>query len=77
MAEIIIQEDVGKYLVSTVKLPIDHGFGEVELWYETMVFEKGNWIDVYMDRYTTEEQARVGHLQGVAAAKTMEEEDNE
>lgn len=46
--------------VSTVWLGIDHSFGHGPLLiFETMVF--GGPLDQEMDRYSTEEEARVGH----------------
>ena len=71
--EPVIQEHVGDFYVSTVKLPFDHGFGDVPLLYETMIFPKGKWIELYLDRYSTEEEAREGHVKAVAQAQTMEE----
>lgn len=61
-----------KYLlVSTVKLPFDHGWDGVEKWYETMVFDcdkDGNFPPVeegshdhWQSRYTTREEAQTGH----------------
>ena len=77
MADIIIQEAVGHYLVSTVKLPFDHGINRLPLWYETMVFPQNSCSEIYMARYTTEEEAKAGHLQAVAFALTKEEDDHE
>ena len=77
MERIVKQDNIGKYLVSTVKLPVNHGYGTVELWYETMIFPKDEWSELYTDRYTTEEEAIVGHAQAIALAQTMEEDDNE
>lgn len=75
--EPVIQEYVGDFYVSTVKLPFDHGFGDVPLLYETIIFFKGKWNDLYLDRYTTKEEAVAGHAQAVALAKTMKEDNNE
>jgi len=52
----------GKW-VSTVFLGIDHGFGEGKpLIFETMVFpKKGDYGDLYYERYSTEEEAIKGH----------------
>lgn len=50
--------------VSTVWLGLDHSFGEdgPPLIFETMVFpKKGIWVDVDMERYSTEEEAVQGH----------------
>lgn len=56
----------GDVLVSTVWLGIDHNFlGEgPPLIFETMVFGDGE--DDYTERYSTEEQARAGHVRIVA-----------
>lgn len=52
--------------VSTIWLGMDHSFrpggDEGILIFETMVFNgDGTMIDEYMERYSTEEQARAGH----------------
>lgn len=50
------------YTVSTVDLGLDHSFGfGPPLYYETMIFVKGDSMNCYCNRYTTEEQAREGH----------------
>lgn len=48
------------YLISTVFLGVDHGWGGIPLWFETMVFH-GNTSDLDMERYTTWDQAVKGH----------------
>lgn len=67
-------DEVGKYTVSTVKLPMDHGWGKVPLWYETMIFGPKDYEDLYMERYTTEEEALAGHLRAVEHAKQLDQE---
>lgn len=53
---------IDDYYISTVDLGLDHSFGIGEpLYYETMVFKKGSWSDLYCERYSTEEEARKGH----------------
>jgi hypothetical protein len=58
---------VGRWLVSTVWLGLDHSlFGNMPLIFETMVFDEsaegsGKYRDVEMQRYTTECQALLGH----------------
>lgn len=48
--------------VSTVQLPIDHGFGGKPLWFETMVFPSpADSTDLDCERYETEEEALKGH----------------
>lgn len=58
-----------KAVVSTVWLGIDHSFGDgPPLIFETMIFEKWDKQDLeecYCDRYTTEEEARAGHLRAI------------
>ena len=68
-------DEVGPYQVSTVWLGLNHNWGEgPPLIFETMVFTASAWKDERpvsqggeglaefdMDRYATEEQARVGH----------------
>ena len=51
-----IEVNETEFVVSTVALPIDHGFGNTSLWYETLV-RPGGW----MDRYQTQEEAEEGH----------------
>lgn len=46
-------------LVSTVFLGMNHSWGSVPLWFETMVFEGPH--DGDMDRYTTYQEALDGH----------------
>lgn len=53
--------------VSTVFLPIDHGYGDGPpvLW-ETMIF--GGEHDQYQDRYTSRDDAEIGHWNAVNLA---------
>lgn len=52
--------------VSTVFLGVDHGYGGVPLLFETMVFGvSGDSLD--QQRYSTEDEARQGHAEIVAA----------
>jgi hypothetical protein len=60
--KVVKQDRVNGLLVSTVWLGMNHNFGEGEpLIYETMVFPEGSWEEMYMERYTTREQAIAGH----------------
>ena len=68
-----LKSQVGKYLVSTVDLGIDHNFLGVgaPLYYETMIFKtdkKGN-IDFggidYQERYSTQKEAEIGHQKAI------------
>ena len=56
----------GKW-VSTVWLGLDHSFGEgPPLIFETMVFpKKGDYGDLDMERYSTEEKSKIGHTKMV------------
>jgi hypothetical protein len=71
---------VGPYVVSTVWLGIDHGFGRAApIIFESMVFSAEPVIeheggmhrqDFDMDRYATEEQAYAGHEQMVTVVRS-------
>ena len=74
MSDVIKQEHINTVdgtplYVSTVELLFDHGFGGTPLWYETMVFPKGSWLELHCERYTTKEQAIDGHARIIEAAK--------
>ena len=60
------------YLVSTVFLGLDHGWGEGKpLWFETMVFNQEDpREDVFCERYETWDEAVEGHRQIVEEWKT-------
>lgn len=66
---------VGDYEVSTVDLGLNHQFADSlpPLYYETMIFkvedEKVNYRDLYCERYTTEEEARIGHQKAIDYVK--------
>jgi hypothetical protein len=63
------QDHIGKVLVSTVFLGLDHGFGsEKPLLWETMIF--GGDHDLYQDRYSSIEDALIGHQQAVDLVNT-------
>lgn len=68
---IVAQTNVGKTrrrcFVSTVFLGLNHGWGERNLWFETMVF--GTSIHEATDRYETWEEAVRGHQRMVARAR--------
>jgi len=62
VAETTVKNETGEYWISTVDLGLDHSFGEgPPLWYETMIFPKGEWGDLYCARYTTRDEAIAGH----------------
>lgn len=62
--------------VSTVWLGMDHSFGlggKEPLIFETMVFaEPRNYSSEFMERYSTEEQAREGHERIVNMVRELE-----
>jgi hypothetical protein len=65
---IVGKTKVGEAEVSTVLLVIDHNFGEgPPLIFETMVF--GGPHDEWMERYSTEAEAKAGHDRVVAALR--------
>lgn len=58
----IKQEKIGRYLVSTVWIGLDHGIGsERPLIFETMVFEGEGNQELACERYSTERDALEGH----------------
>lgn len=58
------------YYVSTVDLGMNHQWGEGEpLYYETMIFSKDSYCELYCDRYTTREEALKGHNTIIEAFK--------
>ena len=69
-----LKTDVGDYVVSTVDLGLDHSFGDgPPLYYETMIFKKKDdeidWGGEYQERYSTEEQAIIGHQRAIEYVK--------
>lgn len=57
--------------VSTVFLGLNHSFTpSYELWFETMIF--GGINDGWQDRYSTREQALIGHQKALELAKKNE-----
>jgi hypothetical protein len=61
---------IKNYLISTVDLGIDHSFGIGEpLYYETMIFKEVDGQIVgsmgYQERYSTEEESRIGHKKAI------------
>lgn len=54
---------IGKYLVSTVFLGLDHAWSGPPLLFETMVFKDNNYGSVeYEQRYSTWYEAEKGHV---------------
>ena len=60
---------VGQFKVSTIWIGIDNnfGFGNKAI-FETMVFPLDSWTELYGRRYTTEEEARIGHTKAMYLA---------
>lgn len=59
-----------KYFISTVDLGINHAFGNTApLYYETMIFIDGEWLELYLKRYATEEEALKGHKEIMKALR--------
>lgn len=62
----IVKQDyvtfMGKeFQVSTVFLGIDHGYDGIPLLFETMIFHKGTFTDLFCERYHTYDQALSKH----------------
>jgi hypothetical protein len=62
------QEHIGNIYVSTVFLGLDHAwYGKIPVLWETMIF--GGEHDQYQDRYTSVENAEIGHQFAVQLVK--------
>lgn len=54
--------DGKEYFVSTVDLGLNHAYGDgPPLYYETMIFPKGTYNDMYCNRYSTRDSALEKH----------------
>ena len=83
--KIIKQEEIDGYFISTVFLGIDHAIHllnkiEPPLVFETMVFDKdkdayGHGYGLYTDRYSTYQEAEIGHKKAVSWVKNGCKED--
>jgi hypothetical protein len=64
---------IGPYLISTVWLGIDHGFGRQSgpVIFETMVFKGNEADDQYTERYTTIGAAERGHSNIVGMVEAL------
>lgn len=63
---------VDNYRISTVDLGIDHSFGFGKpLYYETMIFnsEEENKFEDYQERYSTKDEAIIGHNKTIEYVK--------
>ncbi len=65
------QETVNGYYVSTVYIGLNYRFGDdgPPLIYETMIFEGGDWSDLYCERYHSRLAAEAGHERAVEHAR--------
>jgi transcriptional regulator len=72
---IVKQETINGDYISTVFLGIDHGWGEELLVFETMIFSEHEEISEYQKRYSTWEQAEVGHKEAVDLVKKYKQGD--
>lgn len=62
--------EIGEAHVSTVFVGLDHQFGSgPPLLFESMIFWKGHDLDRDQDRYSTREEALVGHGAMVARVR--------
>lgn len=61
--------EIGDITISTVFLGVDHAFGHGNpLWFETMIF--GGAHDEFQERYTTLEEAVLGHERAVELVRS-------
>lgn len=66
----VAETTVGQLWVSTVWLGLNHQYGSgPPLIFETMIFPRWDYGELYMDRYSTEAEALAGHERAVAWAK--------
>lgn len=64
----VIKTKIGKVLISTVFLALDHNYGgsKKPVLYETMIFNSRNKkLYEYQERYCTKEEALKGHKKAV------------
>ena len=64
----VADDRVGELRVSTVFLGVDHGIGPAPMIYETMIFIDDDMSDIYMERYSTREEAIEGHKRALVIA---------
>jgi hypothetical protein len=67
----VSDQTIGNYRISTVWLGIDHNFYNelYPLLFETMVFPKDSYADIYMQRYSTWNEAVESHKKTVEWVK--------
>lgn len=69
-------DEVGGWRVSTVFLGLDHSWNSADpLIFETMIFPPDSYRDYYCERYTTWEQAEIGHKRAIQWAESKGEYD--
>lgn len=67
----VAKHEESGYLVSTVWLGLNHGWGGVPLAiFETMIFAPDSWDGEYCERYPTETAALAGHDRAVMHLRT-------
>lgn len=67
----VAKENLGKVVISTIFLGIDHGFNESKpVLFETMVF--GGSLDQEQDRFCTWDDAEAGHKKMVERVKASQ-----
>lgn len=72
------KDEIQGFLISTVFLGINHGWEGPPMWFETMVFrlkdesDRKGYADYGQWRYTTIEEARVGHAEICEKIRTGE-----
>ena len=68
----VANDIIGKSTISTVFLGLNHAFGRGRLLlFETMIFDGKH--DGYQDRYTTWEEAEIGHQRAVRLVESEAE----
>lgn len=65
--------DLKDYSISTVWIGLDFSISNNKMIFETMIFRAGTFDDVYCERYSTEKEAKLGHLKAVYIAHFREE----
>lgn len=63
-------EEVGDFEVSTVTIPEPYFTLDGQITHETMIFQKGTTMDLFHERYISEEYALKGHAKIVETLKT-------
>lgn len=70
---IVAKTYIGDVRISTVFMGLDHAFGEGKpMWFETMIFGDKTFED-YQERYSTWEEAEVGHAIAVEGVRKQHE----